>query len=168
MIIADIISKFIILIFVFYTLKDLIKIIKFSKSGLKEYLKNMRVGFKLMISNLIGLIILGLGRFVIERTQTLQVFGSYSFAISLTNLVFLFSVSIGMVVYPLISMFSKVELNKFYNIFNRYITLILALSLLSYFIIVFIVNHYLLNYKDIFNYLNILFVLIYIFNQKYI
>ncbi|NCU32581.1 MAG: hypothetical protein EOM23_06545 [Candidatus Moranbacteria bacterium] len=79
-----------------------------------------------MLANFAGMMVLGFGRFIIERFESVEVYGTYAFAISTINLVLVFITAVGLVIYPTLSRIDNhrypnyfKELNKVLKIFPR-------------------------------------------------
>lgn len=70
------------------------------KTVLSESFDSMRIGIKLTIANIAGNLILGVGRFFIERCWGIEDFGEVSFSFTLTNFFLLFVSQISMVLFP--------------------------------------------------------------------
>ena len=73
-ILADIFSKLIVLALMIYSCRDLI----FGKgvalgTAIKELFDNINVGIKLMLANFAGMMVLGFGRFIIERFESVSI-----------------------------------------------------------------------------------------------
>lgn len=102
-IMGDLIGKFASLVWACYTCKE----ITFSKleplkSGVLEAKKNITVGSKLMFANVASMLVIGIVRFGIERTWSIEVFAEISLAISLSNFLIVFINSVGVVIYPML------------------------------------------------------------------
>ena len=160
---TDFISKIIVLLLMIRSCKELI----FGNGvGLniarKELNDNIRVGIKLMIANFAGMMILGFGRFVVERFENIDVHSSYSFANSTINLVLIFISALGLVVYPT---FSRINLERYSVYFlklNNLIRILVFILLVSYFPLKFFIEEFMNEYKLVFDYLPIIFAIIFL------
>jgi len=162
-IIADTMSRFLVLILLAYSCRDIIlgKGIIYKKV-FSEFVIIVQAGLKLMFSNLIGMIILGLGRIIVERFESIQNYAYYSFAISTTGIVLNFINAVGLVIYPTFSRMDESKHNKYMVYLNEIICIIIYALLILYFPIVYIVNTVLIEYKSILIYLPFIFGTIFV------
>lgn len=162
-ILADLLSKITVLVLLVISCKDIIvgKAAQFS-AGYKELIDNVNIGIKLMLANFAGMLILGFGRFIIERFESVEVYGTYSFAISTINLVLIFITAIGLVLYPTLSRIDEKHYGGFFIEINNVLGVVALVSLLSFFPLKLLVANYMQEYIPIFAYLPIVFALIFI------
>lgn len=161
-IIADTLTKIVVLFINLYYCKELI----FGKSislklGLREFKENIQVGINLMIANLTGMMIIGLGRFMVERFLSIEEYGLYSFAISTTNLTLLFISSVSLALYPMLKRLSEEIIPHYYERINVVLCNFMFGMLCLYFIIYLVVKYYLPEYTSILNYLYILIPIVF-------
>ncbi|MDP5274718.1 hypothetical protein [Chengkuizengella axinellae] len=116
MIIADIIGKFISLLYAIYCCRDLVihRISTFYFS-FKETVINVSVGIKLMFSNIASMLIIGNVRFGIERTWDVSTFGKVSLTLSISNLMMLFINAMGIIMFPVLRRTDEERLPSIYN-----------------------------------------------------
>lgn len=160
-IVSDIVIKIFLLCFTIYKSKELF----FGRTnsfeiGFREYLDDIAVGIKLMFANIISSLLLGLGRFIVERELPIEEFSLYSFAttIALFSLTFISVASTSL--YPLLKRVPEVKLPIFYQTLNTLLCVVLFFMLAGYYPISYLVQHYFSDYKGILAYLYILFILI--------
>lgn len=72
------------------------------KSVLEEVKNSISVGIKLTLSSMASMLILGIGRFVIDSHWGILVFGKISFALSLTTFILAFIQQVSMVFFPIL------------------------------------------------------------------
>jgi O-antigen/teichoic acid export membrane protein len=159
--IIDFVVKVLILLIMMVLFKELV----FGKratwrEGLNESIDNIRVGISLMIANVLGMLLLGLGRFIIEQFQSVSNFGQYSFAINTTNLVMMFISSISLVIYPILKRLNKDKLAESYRSINSLLMILVFFLLLTYYPLQWLVEHYYAKYLPILNYLYIFYPII--------
>ena len=80
LILFDIISKSVITFWYIYVIKDLINVkIQFTKQNtFLEVIDNIKVGSNLMISNIAGMLIIGITRLFVEINWDIRTFGKLS------------------------------------------------------------------------------------------
>lgn len=160
-IIFDLLAQFLTLMLCAYWCKDIIfgKGVGVSK-GIQEVWNNIKVGINLMLANIMGMLITGIGRFMVERSMNIDEFSLYSFANTATQLALTFINAISLVIYPMLKRMDKKEIPEFYNRINIMLCAIIFVSLLLYFPIYLIVLGFLPEYSPILEYLYILFPII--------
>lgn len=71
-------------------------------TGFLEYKDMIKIGYKILLSNIIGLLLIGIGRIYIERTMPIEYFANYSFGITIVSFVLLFITASSIPIYPLL------------------------------------------------------------------
>lgn len=127
---------------------------------LPECLENFNAGIKLLIANFMAMLVMGLGKFILERFGSLVDFGMYSFAVSSTNIAMMFITSVSMILYPMLCRFDKNNLPKIFNMLNQFITAIIFIMLLMYYPLLFIIHHFLTKYVSTISFLYLLFPIV--------
>jgi len=102
------------------------------KNTYKELLSNIVVGLNLMFSNIAGTLILGFGRFVIDRAWGIVTFGVVSFSLLLSYFFLTFIGQISMVLFPALRQINETALNKIYNLCSNVLMILLPGILLAY------------------------------------
>lgn len=118
------------------------------KRTLKEMLLNVSVGIKLTIANIASLLILGVGRFLIDGVWGVEKFGKISFAITLTNFFLLFIKQSSVVFFPMLRCVSNNELNNFYRSSTLLIDICSPMFFIAYIPIKYILNMWLPEYSE--------------------
>ena len=116
-------------------------------------IKFFRVGFPLMIANIITSLILTIDKqFVSILTAngvyTMSDFGVYSFAYTMLNIITTIISAISIVLYPTIKLYSIEKLQSSYSKLIAIISIITSMCLLSYQPLCFIVTKWLPDYKN--------------------
>ena len=162
-VIADTFSKIVVLGLMVYSCRDII----FGNgcdfaTAYKETQKNISVGLKLMFANLAGMLVLGFGRFLIERFDNVEVYGAYSFSISTMNLILVFVSAIGLVIYPTLGRLDTKNYSKYFIQLNNIICLFVYFLLVAYFPLSVFVLKVMSKYVVVLEYLPIIFSIIFI------
>ncbi len=162
-ILADIISKLIVLGLMIYSCRDLI----FGKgvalgTATKEIFDNINIGIKLMLANFAGMMVLGFGRLIIERFESVEVYGTYAFAISTINLVLVFITAVGLVIYPTLSRIDDHRYPNYFKELNKALKLLIFVLLISYFPLSIFIERFMKEYILIFEYLPIIFAVVFV------
>lgn len=160
---ADTFSRVLVLILMVYSCRDLL----IGKGcGLKEAFQdifsNISVGIKLMLANLAGMLVLGFGRFIVERFESVEVYSNYSFAISTINLVLVFISAVGLVIYPTLNRLEEKKYPVYYINLNHIITIMTFGLLIIYFPLKVFINNYMNAYVNIYEYLPVIFAFIFL------
>ncbi|MDR2655480.1 MAG: hypothetical protein LBC56_05315 [Oscillospiraceae bacterium] len=85
------------------------------KKSLREAWYNIKVGIQLLLANMASLFILGSGRMVVDGRWGIEVFGKFSFSISLSNFVLNFIGQISMVMFPALRRVDRKNLEGLYS-----------------------------------------------------
>ncbi|WP_210469966.1 lipopolysaccharide biosynthesis protein [Sporosarcina sp. 6E9] len=158
---GDIFAKIVVCIISAIFLKDIIKgSYKVTKKSIKEYLNNISVGFYLLLANLSGMLILGVGRILVERFSTIEQYSIYSFGISVANIILVFISSLSLVLYPTLKRLPNENLGKYFDQVNIILRILIFSSFFLYFFVDIFIVKLLPNYVQIFTYLPYLFLII--------
>lgn len=164
-ILFDTVSKAIALFIMMYYCRDLFKgkKVKFNE-GYLEFKQSILVGIKVMVSNFLSMLILGYSMFLIERSRGIEEFSVYSFSITTTNLILVFSTALGTVIFPFISRRSE-DLNKeIFSIISKLSSFAIIFLYIIYFPIRFIIETFLIEFQAALTYLP--FIYLFIFSQS--
>lgn len=161
-IIADTLSRILVLGLMINSCKDIIfgKGIKY-QFAIKEIIDNVRIGIKLMLANFAGMLVLGFGRFLVERTASVEEYGIYSFAISTMNLILVLITAIGLVIYPTLNRLDKNNYPNYFTKLNKVLVIIIFGLLVSLFPLKIFILRFMVDYIGIFSYLSIIFAIIF-------
>ena len=162
-VIADTLTRVLVLVLMVVSCRDIIfgKGIEY-QYALNEVVENIRIGIKLMFANFSGMLVLGFGRFLLERTATVEEYGTYSFAMSTMNLVLVLITAIGLVIYPTLSRVNENVLSNFFNKMNDFLVVIIFGLLTILFPLKYFISSFMINYIGIFKYLAIVFAIIFV------
>lgn len=160
---ADTFSKVVVVVALIYSCRELVigKGIN-QKLAIKETLVNIKVGLILMLANYAGIFILGFGRFLIERFETVESYGTYSFAISTMNLILVFITAIGLVIFPTLARLAEERFSDYFIELNKITNTVVYILLLIYFPFNIFINYFMKNYIVIFAYLPIIFAIVFL------
>ncbi|UFK97120.1 hypothetical protein [Kaistella faecalis] len=106
------------MVFCIYLIKDIINQPFFANlipSYINEIKKNVSVGSQLMFSTIASMLILGTGRFFIEKKWGIVEFGKISFILTLTTFFIFFIRQIGVVIFPLLRNKNNDEKRSIYH-----------------------------------------------------
>lgn len=126
----------------------------------RNIIENIKVGVALVISNVSSMLILGIGRFLIDANFGIVEFGKISFAITLTNFFLVFMNQISLVLFPALRRLEEKEISLYYRKMNQFLSLICPSFLLLYPLIKIFIGNWLPDYNESIQYLVILFPLV--------
>lgn len=130
-------------------------------SAFKYMMGNMGVGIKLMVANLMSMLLVGAGKFIVQFYGDITDFAMYSFGVSITGLILTAVTAISLVLYPTIK---RIPQNSHAEIFHKVnaSTRVLGLvSMLIYFPMYLFVDWFYPHYISVLSYLYILFLIVY-------
>lgn len=124
--------------------------------GKKETTISMITGISLMISNICSLLVLGVGRQIVETKWGLLTFGKVSFSLTLINFALTFISQIGMVLFPALRRLDSKALNKQYTKLNIALFNFLPIMYILYLPAQYILKLWLPNYRTSIDYLSVI------------
>lgn len=149
MIFADLMGKFISLIFAMLACKDIVfnRISTFYLT-LSEIIINIKVGINLMFANIASMLIVGIVRFGIEMTWDVSTFGKISLTLSISNMMMIFINAIGIVMFPILRRTNPSKLSHLYSTMRDFLMVILFGILITYYPIKTLMAVWLPQYSD--------------------
>lgn len=97
-----------------------------------ESFDSIKIGINLMIANIASNLILGGGRFIIERHWGIQAFGVFSFSLTITNFFLLFISQISMVLFPALRQIDESRQKNVYDMSMKVLLCILPAVFIVY------------------------------------
>ena len=98
----------------------------------REALDSIRIGINLTIANIAGNLILGGGRFIIDRYWGIEDFGEVSFSLTLTNFFLLFVSQISMVLFPALRQIDEKRQKSLFEMSKHVLNVMLPIVFLVY------------------------------------
>lgn len=145
------------LVFSIFKSKDIIFIKPYPIiKSLRITLESAKIGIKLTISSISSLLILGVGRFIVDKAWGIESFSKFSLALSLTNFFLLFISQVSIVLFPALRRVGAEVSKKIYNKFNLYLDALLPIIYVLYIPIKIILGKWLPQYSQSLSYLAIL------------
>jgi O-antigen/teichoic acid export membrane protein len=156
--IIDVFSKIIVVLGMMFHCKEL----WFGKGFIRkvayiEYFENVSVGIKLMFAQLMGMLISGIGRMIVEYFGDIKDYAYYALSNTITNLVLVFITSISLLVYPTLKRLPEENYPYYYMKINKVLQKFIILIPFTYIITYILLPIILLQYEFVLSYINILF-----------
>lgn len=126
------------------------------KVAIEEMKFNICRGINLMFSNIASMLILGIGRFFIDKSWGIEAFGRFSFSLSLTNFFLLFIGQVSMVLFPALRQTNSNRQKEFYFFSRTTLGVFLSAILLLYVPVNYVLGIWLPQYKESLRYLILL------------
>lgn len=160
-IIADIIGRFISLLYAIYCCREIVfRKISILYSDIVESWRNISIGIKLMIANVANLLLTGVIRYGIENHWGVSEFAKISLTISTLHLVTSLVAAVGVVLFPVLRRIDNARLPGIFQLIRSNLNfLILGLMILSYPIKV-LLSIWLPDYSESLKYIALLFPMI--------
>lgn len=133
--------------------------------GIIEGWASMRAGISLMIANICSMLVLGVGRQIIDIRWGLIAFGKISFSLTLMNFALTFIMQIGLVLFPALRRLKFNDLKDRYAKFTLQLFYILPLMYIAYIPAQFILKLWLPKYTTSIDYLALVLPICY-FDSK--
>lgn len=131
------------------------KWLPFSKA-VSATLSNMKIGISLTLSSIASILILGFGRFLVDKVWGITAFGKFSLSLSLTSFFLLFVSQVSMVLFPELRQMDEGGLKKYYSYIRNVLGLLLPIVLLAYIPMKYLLDVWLPQYQDSLRYLALL------------
>jgi O-antigen/teichoic acid export membrane protein len=162
-VVADFLSKLSVLFLMIVKMPSLVfgEFIGF-KSSFTFLTENMFIGIKLMVANLMSMLLVGAGKFIVQFYGDITEFAEYSFGISVTGLVLTAVTAISLVLYPTIKRIPFGSYGQVFGKVNTSTRVLGLLSLLLYYPMYLFIEHFYPNYISVLSYLSVLFLIVYL------
>ena len=125
-----------------------------------EIKTNLNVGIKLVLSNIAGMLVIGIVRFGIQYGWNVSTFGKISLVLSISNLLMVFVGSISLVLFPMLRRINSERINDVYNSVRDILMPIIFIGMLVYFPIKTYIPLWLPKYNSALVYMSILFPMV--------
>lgn len=118
------------------------------REALKESAHSVRVGIKLMVANVASMLILGVGRAMIDARWGIEAFSKFSLALSMVTFFLSFISQASMVLFPALRQTDEQHVAKFYEGVQNALGLLFPAVYLLYFPMVWLLGLWLPQYKE--------------------
>jgi O-antigen/teichoic acid export membrane protein len=155
---ADLIGKFIGLIYAMYCCRDMVfRRISTFYFSFREAKENISVGMKLMFANIASMLIIGVVRFGIEHSWNISTFGKVSLSLNISNLMMTFINAVGIIMFPILRRTDVKKLSSIYVTMRELLMVILIGVLIIYYPLKVILSAWLPKYTDSLRYMALIF-----------
>lgn len=114
-------------------------------------------GFFLMISDFVGVIILGIDSIFVQNLFTLSDFAVYSFAVSVISTIYSLIATVSNLVYPYLARVDNGKYAEYYCLLSDIISIISGLSFLGFYVVKFLIENWISKYEASISIISILF-----------
>ena len=128
-------------------------------SACAEFWENLRSGIQLMVANLTGMLVLGIGRIIIEYFGSLDSYSYYAFATSLASVVLVSVTAMSVVLYPSLKRQNQASYIRHFKVTNEGYSVFALLMLSSYFAALAFISLIAADYRPVIEFLNVIFVI---------
>ena len=127
--------------------------------ALLEFRGNLRSGFQLMVANLSGMLVLGIGRIIIEYWGSLDGYSYYAFATSVAGIVLMSVTAMSVTIYPILKLQGKSSYSYFFEQANSAYLVFALGALISYFMAAAFIILVATSYAPVLEFLNVVFAI---------
>jgi hypothetical protein len=160
LIVTDLLSKVIIMAVLVHRYRQLfIGRLETMSESISEFLSNIRSGMKLMIANLSGMLVLGIGRIIVEYFGSLESYAYYAFSISLANVMLMSISALSIVIYPTLKRQPQENYLGYFNKTNQAFLAFSLLMLTGYFPALAFIHFVATSFQSVNEFLNAMFVI---------
>ncbi len=157
-VISYLISKVGLLISVVYFCVDIVKSKPSSLiKGVHICIDDFKIGYNLLIANVIGLLINGIVRLEIQDNWDISTFGIVSFSLNIANMVLVMINAVSVVFFPMFRRISEERRIKYFRMIEDSLLVLLFFFLIFYYPIYIVLDAWLPVYSESFRYAAILF-----------
>lgn len=119
-----------------------------STQTINEIIRTCKIGFVMMLANFVAILIMGLCRFAVEHYWNIEVFSKLSFSITLSSFLLFFISQIGYVLFPILKRIGKRTQALLLEKCDYILTLLPMVFYVLFFVMYFIILHWLPKYVD--------------------
>jgi hypothetical protein len=130
-----------------------------AREGFGALTEQTKAGINITLAIIASTFIPVCGRLIIEWNESIATYGIYSFAMSLLGIVMVFTVTAGMVIFPLLKKLDIEKLPAYYKKFVFICDTLIYVALLAYIPLVLIIQLIMTQYLPALDYLHILIVM---------
>ena len=116
--------------------------------NLKAHRKTVVAGMSLLLASLVSSFTIGINRIYIDSEYGIETFGRVSMALSLCNLFILFSIQVGMVMFPNVVNLSSKRKKDIYDILSTFITCMVPVFMVCYIPLQWILERWIPEYAE--------------------
>lgn len=157
----DVFSRVVITFWGFFKIKDiLLRRVVSLRMISAEIFDNIKIGSNLMLSNIAGMLIIGISRILIEYKWNVETFGKLSLTLSISNMFMTFINAVGVVMFPLLRRTSQKNLSSLYADLRNVFVPLSFFFLVFFQPIKFILELWLPSYEQSLVFMGILFPMI--------
>lgn len=146
-IVCYLVIKYILTFWYIFTYRDISfgKGVKF-KDVKGEIFNYYKIGFPLLVSNLVGQFIFIVDQQIVNIFFDVQTYSTYAFAYSMINLITIATSAISTVLYPTLKTMDENQVKEDYSKLNAILLIFISFCLLSYFMLVPFISFFLADY----------------------
>ena len=130
--------------------------IHFSRNVIYDFWDNIKVGINLTFSSVAGMLVLGVGRNMIDAQWGVETFGKFSLAISLSNFMLQFISQISLVLFPALKRTDESKVINYYYKIQDLLSFAILGVLLGYMPVYYLLRMWLPQYAESLRYMVIL------------
>lgn len=130
------------------------------KVAVDEYRENVTVGVQLMLAQFMGMLVLGISRFIVEWLGNIEDFAYYSFGVTVTNLILVLITSISLLAYPTLKRLEVSSYPRYFEKINSFLRVLNLFIPFFYFMAALFILLIMPKYESVLIYLNLLFAVI--------
>lgn len=127
--------------------------------GTKEFSSSAGAGIQLLIANLSGMLVLGVGRIIVEYLGALENYAYYAFAVSLANVVLVAISALSIVIYPTLMRQTQERISYYFEKTNNTYGIFSLVLLTGYFPAVAFIQLIATQYIPVIEFLSVMFAI---------
>lgn len=159
LVVVDLVAKIMVMVMLLYQYRRLyFGSLAVVADGIKEFRDSVGSGVQLLLANISGMLVLGMGRIIVEYYGELDSYAYYAFATSLASVVLMSVTALSIVIYPTLRRQPQDHYANYFGKTNRAYLLFTMLMLTGYFPAMAFINLVAKEYGPVTDFLNAMFV----------
>ena len=134
--------------------------ISYLKTSYYQFHLNIKTGMLLLIANLSSMLILGVGRIIVEYYGSMEDYAYYAFGSTMSAVILVGVTGISIVLYPNIKRLPSEGYRYYFDNIQELYSVLLVIIIATYFIATSFINLIAIEYLPVLEYLNVLFAII--------
>lgn len=128
------------------------------KVGLYDIREKCLAGMQVTLSYVLASVMPLTGRLILEHRHEMEIYGEYSFAMTLLSIIISFTSTIGVIIFPMMKTINTEILKSRFNLYRYLIDLIISFALVVYVFIQFILSNFemMKQYQSILQYVGLI------------
>ncbi len=123
------------------------------KIGFRELFEKCKAGFLITLALIVSMFMPVMSRWIVERYEEIEVYGVYSFSMSLLTIILSFANVVGTVIFPFLKRMNPDEMKRNFSFISWICDAIISVSFFVYIPLMFLIQNVMIKYLPSLDYL---------------